>query len=157
MAYYPELKNPTSLASALKLIARKLKEDPNFLLDPECPYPDELIECLQDTLVVVQIKADEPEAVPINSTIDIEVEATTLFHEMKVFKKDLDKSDVTERAAMFRTLTSLMEKIIGIKERASALKNFGQFQDIILELIDGYLDPKQRTELTDRLKKLGDN
>jgi hypothetical protein len=154
MPYYPELKNPKSLASALKLIARKLREDPNFLSGPECPYPLELVECLQDTLVVKQINIVE-EAIDLNVTIDTELEATTLFHEMKVFKKDLAKSDVNERAAMFRTMTSLMDKILNIKERSSTLKSFAAFEQIMLDTIDSYLEPKERTDLFDRLKKLG--
>lgn len=151
--YYPPIPNEADTVSALKFISRKLKEDPDFLSGPKCPYSSELVNWLQDTLVPQQINnVDTP--LVLTEDIDIELESTTLFREMKTFKTDLSKADVNEKAAMFRTMTSLMEKIINIKERASALKNFGLFEQLMLDAIDNYLEPKERTALLDSLEKL---
>lgn len=157
--YYPPIPNEADTVSALKFISRKLKEDRDFLSGPKCPYSSELVNWLQDTLVAQQINNVGAALVnngdlDVDADIDIELESTTLFREMKTFKTDLTKADVNEKAAMFRTMTSLMEKIINIKERASALKNFGLFEQLMLDAIDNYLEPKERTALLDSLEKL---
>lgn len=146
--YYPEITNPLDLLPALKLIKRKVDEDSQYLLNSDCPYPSDLAYYLSNMMV------EANQEVSSGDEIDVEREAITLFNDMKTFKKDLTHADTSERASMFRTLTSLMEKIINVKERASALHNFQAFESIIFETIDGYLDPQQRTELFDRLKEL---
>lgn len=153
--YYPPIPNDREVASSLKFLSRKLKEEPDFLTNPQCPYGPELVGWLQNTLVSQQINMTttvSPE--DLTNEIDIEVESTLLFREMKTFKTELTKSDVNEKAAMFRTLTSLMEKIINVRERASSLKNYTLFEQTVIDAIDNYLEPKERTLLLEQLQKI---
>lgn len=150
--YYPEITNVDNVTTTLKLLVRKLEEDPNYLNHPDCPYPSDFIDFIESTLP--NVSDPSVESISEDEEIDIAREATVLFNDMKAFKKDLQSGDIAEKASMFRTLTSLMEKLINVRERASAVKNFEAFEHIIFETIDSYLSPQQRTEFLDRLAEI---
>lgn len=155
--FYPRLSEPVTLDS-LKLIRRHLQEDPDYLTHPECPYSAELAELLTEILSesknTLEVISPEPEA---NETepedVDIETESRRLYHEMRGFLKNLDHSDVSERAAMFRTCTALMEKLITIQERAQGVNQYMGFKRLLFEALEEYLSPSERTELLERLEK----
>lgn len=156
--FYPRLMEPVTLDS-MKLIRRHLQEDTGYLDHPDCPYSPELTEFLKEILTerenpLEQIdtssgseEGSEPEEV------DIETESRRLYHEMRGFLKKIDKTDVSERAAMFRTCTALLEKLITIQERAQGINQYMGFKRLLFEALDEYLTPNQRTELLDRLDK----
>lgn len=151
--FYPDIPNIDTVTDSLKLIQRQLADDPSVLHREECPYPPEFVELVMTTLHSKKVD-DNTETFDDDGEIDIETESTELFRAMKRFKSDLSMSDVNERASMFRTLTSLLEKLINVKERSSALKNFDKFQTAIFDTIDQYLTAQQRTEFLDRIKEL---
>lgn len=96
-------------------------------------------------------------AEPKDPTIisDLETEARELFRDMKTLGESIKTSDdVKERLAYMKTLTSLLEKLISMEERASSSKAHGVFQTNIMKLIEEVLTPEQRTHVMDRLKEI---
>jgi hypothetical protein len=57
----------------------------------------------------------------------------------------------------FRTATSLLEKIVGINERAVGLKHIHDFQQGVLAIFDDELKADQRTRVMERLRSLIDS
>ncbi|WMC09523.1 hypothetical protein PU634_10385 [Oceanimonas pelagia] len=156
--FYPRLSEPVTLDS-LKLIRRHLQEDPEYLDHPSCPYSAELAEFLKEILPERKNPLEEisTETEPANDIepedVDIETESRRLYHEMRGFLKGIEKSDVSERAAMFRTCTALLEKLITIQERAQGVNQYMGFKRLMFEAMDEYLTPSERTELMERLEK----
>ena len=52
----------------------------------------------------------------------------------------------------FRTMVSLMEKILDVQERASGIKQFGVFKNFILDSMERYLSPTQKAEFVEEMK-----
>jgi hypothetical protein len=147
---------------SLKLIRRHLQEDAGYLDHPDCPYSQELVEFLKEILPerknpLEQIDKPQEDGKEITDElpeeVDIETESRRLYHEMRGFLRALDKTDVSDRAAMFRTCTALLEKLITIQERAQGVNQYMGFKRLLFEALDEYLTPSQRTELLERLEK----
>ena len=123
-------------------VAALLRENPSYLQNAECPYSEGVKKLFGFT---------EANAGPAGLS-KLEEEATQLFKELKDFGADLDIEDVSERMAWFRTRTSLLEKILGIHERAQGLKQVSEFQEVVLQAIEEELNADQRTRVMTKLR-----
>jgi hypothetical protein len=129
-----------------KVVRQLLAENQALLDDPACPYSDEI-------KAFFGAAQGSPAPVPseTKSWDDLELEIQSLATSLDEFGKTLEKSDVTERMSFFRTKTSLLEKIVGLKERSLGIREVHQFQEAVLNLIEEVLEPGQRTEFMKRL------
>lgn len=153
--FYPELTKAmvTTLSAWQELIATHT----NYLDNENCPYTFEQIELLK-RIFVNQSDVDrkveelEDELYDDDDQPDLEQESIRLFKDMKAFKTTIPKSDTTEMATTFRTLVSLMEKIIDLQERSRGLKHFTEFRSLIFDTLDRYLTPQQIAEFLEEVK-----
>lgn len=149
-AFYPPL-TPEVLRTLSQLKALT-DQDPDYFKHPDCPYPAENIAFLES------LYRPGVEAIPPDETdsggIDLEKEARTLFQEIKTFKSTLGSDSSSEKAQMFRVSTSLMEKLLEITERSKGVKQFEEFKTLILDSMDRYLTPQQKSEFVDEIEKL---
>jgi hypothetical protein len=141
--YYPTL--DTDALAAIKLIARKLAEDPAYLLVDDCPYDEEVRKILQPQRVVAS------EAKSNAVVLDLETEAAALYKDLKDTAKGLGDGDSAEKMSYFRTATSLLERLITMRERASNLKQRNQFEDTVLSVLDELVPADKRTEFRNRM------
>ena len=84
---------------------------------------------------------------------DLEVESKALYEELKAFGSVLAADQTTEKMSHFRTRAQLMEKILGIIERARGLKNYSEFQNAILGVLEDELTGEQRTNVIEKLRE----
>jgi hypothetical protein len=141
----------------LSIWRQVMRNNPTYLADPECPYTDAQILLLEDVFKNTQPSSEnslQQELDNASSEINIESEAKAIYREMKAFKNALDITDVTEKASMFRVTTSLLEKLLDMAERAKGIKKFEEFETLILNTMDRYLDPQQKAEFVDEVSKL---
>lgn len=141
----------TALASWQQLMAM----NPDYLSHPDCPYTPEQVELLDSIFSKAGLKKtqdEQDESLDLDEAPDIEKESIRLFNKMKTFQNSLRNSDTSEMATTFRTMVSLMEKILAIKERAEGVNNYSKFKTLILDSLDRYLEPSQRAEFVDKLK-----
>tara|TARA_X000001388_G_scaffold52616_5_gene38367 strand:- start:3711 stop:4196 length:486 start_codon:yes stop_codon:yes gene_type:complete len=150
--FYPELS--PALRTTLNTWKKLIESDPEYLNDEDCPYsgPDidllkSLFESAPKATSVTASDVEDPNEVP-----DFEIEALQLYRDMKNFKSDLNARDTSEMTSTFRTMVSLMEKILDVQERASGIKQFGVFKTFILDMMERYLDPSQLSEFVDEMK-----
>lgn len=151
--FYPEFSS--SLRTTINTWKKLQEANPEYFDDPDCPYSFEEVELLKSvfthtsntqlTLAPDQDPLDDEDP-------DLEQEALQLFRDMKTFKKTLSNSDTSEMASTFRTTVSLLEKILDVRERASGLKQFSDFKVFILDSMERYLTPQQKTEFIDEMK-----
>jgi hypothetical protein len=144
MAVFPDLNTEFDVALHL------LEQDPGFLTDPEAPYSDATRKALASFVKKPVVEALEPR----DKWEKLEVETTALYDELKESKDKLTTEDHAERMSYFRTATSLLDKLVGLQERAVGLKAIGTFHQTVLDIMEDVLDPGQRTEVMQRLEKI---
>lgn len=151
--FYPEF--TPNLFTTLNTWKKLIKDDPTYLEDEDCPYEPNEIEFLT-ALFSIQTDAGitvaDSELEDLDSIPDFETEALQLYRDMKTFKNSLNHGDTSEMTSTFRTMVSLMEKILDVQERASGIKQFGVFKTFILDSMERYLTPQQKTEFIDEMK-----
>lgn len=144
MAIFPDLNHELGLALQL------LKQEPGLLGDPDCPYSADTVAALRS---LDQAVAEVSEA-PADKWAKLERETSRLYDELKDSKDNLSIEDHAERMSYFRTATSLLDKLVGLQERAVGLKAIGTFHQTVLDIMEDVLDPGQRTDVMQRLEKV---
>lgn len=154
--FYPELSKltKTNLAAWKELIAKH----PDYFDNPDCPYSHEDIQLLKSIFInekTQQQKEDDldNELYDDGEDVDFEAEALKLYKDMRGFKNTLGNTNTSEKATTFRTMVSLMEKILDQQERASGIKHFTAFKDTIFDTLDRYLTPQQIHEFMEDVQK----
>lgn len=145
--YYPEFDEKSLWA--LDVIRQNIDQDPEYL--ENSPYTSNEI---QGLLKLTRVKSVAPEAEATASKWEIlEIETNGLYQNLKETFENLTIDDHTERMSYFRTATSLLDKLVGLQERAAGLKKVHEFQQTILDIMEDILEAGQRTEVMDRLRK----
>lgn len=157
---YPSL--PPTLGLNLEAIRQQLDFDPGFLQDPKCPYPDQLKTFLRR--LVTPSRTGQIDTADVifkeGDTIDEEadsliVEVKAALNSMKRLQRDLDASDdVSERLTFLKNYSSLMDRYLGLQEKAHGLKQMYEFQRLVVETMEQVLDKDARLDFKERLKKL---
>lgn len=149
--FYPQL--TPAFIIAISSIAELIKVHPDYLDNTACPYSEKDLRILKD--VFFKDSGDLEDDLHDDSDIpDMEKESLRLFKDMKTFKRSLSNQDTAEMATTFRTMVSLMEKILDQRERASGLKHFEVFKNFIFETLDRYLTPQQINDFLEDSNKL---
>lgn len=143
--FYPEI-DPAQL----ELLIDLHKQDPGYILG--APYPQGVIEFF---LGQTQVDAD-PSLAGTSGEMSkwelLEKQSDELFQALTEAGRNLKDKDDAARMAYFRTATSLLERIVGIQERAVNLKRVSQFQQAVLSIMDEVLDGDQRAAVRERLE-----
>lgn len=81
-------------------------------------------------------------------------EATALYNEMATFRnsQEFKEATVAEKNSLLRTMTTLLDKLVSIDERARGLKYLSDFQNTLLDVIEDVMTPTQRTIIMERLR-----
>jgi len=152
MSYYPPFDE--KVLWAIDVIRQQVENDPEYLDHPDCPYLPKSKEVLRRIIRPQRIAEEwDVETKGLNKWEKLELETTRLFEDLKRTKEDLSIDDHAGQMAYFRTATSLMDKIVGLQERAMGVKKIHQFQQTVLDIMEDVLDAGQRTEVMERLKK----
>lgn len=141
--FYPPITEEA--AWSLQIILEHLETDPTYLDDPDCPYRHDFREILTRITPkqrVLDVNPDE---------INLESEAHNLFLELRESKDHLNTEDNAERMSYFRTATSLLDKLIGLRERANNVKRVSAFYSTVLQVMEEVLEPGQITQVRERL------
>lgn len=152
--FYPEI--TPELKSKLSMWANLIEANPDYLKHEECPYTHDEVELLQKLAPTQTAPNTDPyealeDELDNGEMPDFEQESIRLFKKMKTFQSGLSKSDTSEMTSTFRTMVSLMEKIITVQERAAGINHFGDFKQFILDSMDRYLSPTQKSEFVDEM------
>jgi hypothetical protein len=153
MSDFPVI-DPKSL-TPLRILQAEMAQNPDFLNLPECPYSPELkafLAIFGPVLGAPEVKKAAFFGQNADKWDVLEKEAAQLYQDLKAFSDEIGKDDVAERMSYFRTATSLLEKIVGINERAVGLKHIHDFQQTVLAIFEDELTPDIRTRVMQRLR-----
>lgn len=155
--YYPPLDETT--IKNLEIVRQLVQAHPGYFL--EAPY-SQATEGLLTTWFLEQRRAlgsvsDLPDVpVPVDNRDPWEMlyeESKALFLQLKTVSAR-SEGDTNERMQYFRTATALLEKMVSLQERAHSLKEIGDFQRMVLSVMDSVLTPTQRTSVMEQLRPL---
>lgn len=156
---FPNL--PQTLGFSLEAIRQQMEVDPGFLTDQACPYPDQLKGFLRKL-----VSSNRPEGDPSEDIfkegqgLDDEAdslirEVKTAINSMKRLQRDMESSDdIGERLQFLKNYSSLMDRYLGIQEKAHGLKQMYEFQRLVIEVMEQVLDKDARLDFKERLKKI---
>jgi len=155
--HYPDLGEKAEWA--LGIIATLGTENADYFLHQDCPYEGRTLVLLQ---AMCQTPKDAP-AAPATVVTDDEVASidTTIEQDLLAVLKDLKhygatltNADQTEKMSYFRTVTSLLEKLTMLRERAVGVKQVKEFEGAVLGVMEEVLTPEQRTQVMDGLRSI---
>lgn len=145
--YFPDIDT-----DALVLMVELQRQDPEYIL--RGGFPEEI-----EALFLALNGQARPEKVKeqpleeLSKWEKLEQESEDLFRSLTEAGKTLDSRDNAEKMAYFRTATTLLERIVGLQERATNLKQLAQFQQTVLSIMDDVLDGDQRMAVRSRLEE----
>lgn len=139
-AYYPQIDT-----DALELMIHLQKSDPEYIFGGGFSVQIE-------ELFTALTRKPEMIAVPEGNAWDHLVQQIGDLHtELKTAGENLDAKDNAEKMAYFRVATSLLEKLVGLHERGLNLRRIGQFQQLVVQIMEDELDGDQRAKVRQRL------
>jgi hypothetical protein len=155
--HFPSI--PNDIAGQFGLMLMIAKDKPDYFDAPNCPYPDELKALLKELTAPKPVlpplmTVDDKPMVGEDKWVTLEREAKKVFDDLKASYPDIQVQDVAERMSFFRTAASLLEKLVGLQERAVGLKQMSEFQNTIIQFLDEICDNNQKTILMERMKSL---
>lgn len=150
--YYPPLQEGS--LRALLIVKAAIQVDGEAYLE-EANYSDEIVTNLRHLFLEGSRKVKR-ERVKNDEPLDLEAETRALYDELM----DLTIEDgegglsIGETLSAIKTRTQLLEKLLGQLERASEVKQFGQFREMVINTLAAYLDADQRNEFMKALDGL---
>lgn len=136
---FPQI-DPAAVAR-MKLVQQMVDDDPSYLDNPDCPYPEAVKEFFRKRIKMKQ--ADGP--------IDLEEETGSLYATLKDYGDTLKGEDTKEYMAWIKTLVQVQERLLGLQERAKSVKHVKMFEAAVFAALEN-LEPHVRTEIIDKLK-----
>lgn len=140
----------------INLIKKIIVTNPSYFL--ESPYGGEIENFFKETcpksLVALEdAPADiSPFTTSLNKWDNLVAETAQALVGLKQVK--LSTGDSGEQIAYYRTLTSLLEKLVSLQERALGLKQVSEFHSAVLGIMDKVLTPDQRTSVMEKLDEV---
>lgn len=148
MSFYPNINSETVMT--LSLIEKFLDKDPKFLDHDDCPYPAEVKSFFS--------KRAQAMSAPAVNIFEDEDDVDVMDKQIQKVLSDLDSmgaamvaAEVNERIAYFRAKTTLVEKLMNLKERVFNLKELQEFRATVLQGLDDICDKDQITTFMKRL------
>ena len=145
MLRYPTVRDETILA--LTPVLKRVKQDPSYLSDPECPYSELVKDFFRQfqTTQTVDLFEGKDELLVIDQQIH------AIINDLEGVAAHLGNADHAEKLNYFKTKSSLLEKLIGMRERVNNLKEINEFRSTILNFLDEACTKDQITDLMKRL------
>ena len=151
--FYPPLPE-----KEMRLIQTLSASNPEYFNHPDCPYAQDTKDLFMGETQVKYFDKPETSATRIASDDQIAEEINDVYSKLKDYWSEVKSSDKSaDKNTFFRVSTSLLDKLVELRERMSKIKKVNSFIGETLSILDEILTPDQRNEVMDRLKKYSDS
>lgn len=145
-------------------VLEKAANDPEYLDPSVCPYDEttreQLVKAVNWVHPVARATVVDGEKNPVgrprkDPVLPIEVvetEVDEIRKEIAQLKADAKGLETADRIQIIKTRAALVEKIIGMKERITGLKQQRQFIVEVIAIMEDILEQSQRDEVIKRLQ-----
>lgn len=148
--FYPSI-DPKTIKS-LVTIAQLAGEHPSYFL--QSPYGsevEELIKRLNSTTSKAIFTNSDPTApTSADPYQGLSIELEVIYADLKSSKPSSDE----EKLTYIKVASGLLERLLGLKERALNVKAISDFQKGVMEIMEDTFTPSQRTEVMEKLRTL---
>lgn len=156
MSHYPKL--PPDLGLTLNLISSLAAADPDYF-GRQCPYAPETIAALRK--LIGGETGDAASGENLFAGLDEEGELLVFDEQIQKVLSDLDQMgkmvggmEPNERLAYYKTKTTLVEKLIALREKTNGLRELNEFRTTLLRFIEETCTKSQVAALKERLNDL---
>lgn len=153
--HYPPLSEAT--LTPFRAIEIQLQNDPDFLDRPECPYPPmikAMLRRLAGGQMAVATGTEDAQALVDAGLEGLDIEIAKLFLQVKQDINTYTGSDPKDKMAFTRTAQDLLSKIVDMQAKRYNVRNFARAQAIMVEVLEEFLTPAQRTTFLTKLESL---
>jgi hypothetical protein len=145
--FYPTIREEQVML--FNVVVQNLEKDPGYLDHPSCPYPDTVKNFFRKSTAsapVIDLFADGEDR---EMVLDKQVEK--LINDLEAFANTLGNADHSEKLQYYKTKTTLIEKLISMRERVFNLKELNEFRSVVIQFMDEICTKDQITDLMKRL------
>lgn len=153
MSYY----YPTLNEKDLKLISKLMKDNPDYLTHPDCPYSETTKILLGGPTDLDHLVSDINDDFDVESFKDPEYllsQVVQIYNRLEASGQEMRNSEsASDKTAYFRLSTSLMEKLISMQERVYNMSEIKYFKEKILQIMEEEISTDDRSNIIERIKK----
>lgn len=162
---YPEITNLKIIP--FKMLYGALKEHPDLLDRPECPYTTDVKTflkaiMLREVKAPVELQANTPnddeeldimEGLGSEEFDQVDVKLKKLIAQLEKVANSLKIGDTNEQIQVAKTQAQLFDRLLQMRERAMNLKTIAEFQEMILKIMDEEIPAEIRTAIMARVRE----
>ena len=141
--HYPHL--TTSEIVTLQIILEGWSKYPDYF-GPKCPFPAEIKAGFRN------FSSSRGSGMSNFEALDLEDESEQLYRQLKSFGSDFKDVSTAEQMQFYRTATTLMEKLLTLKERAANVKAVEKYYATVVECMEA-MDVPERSRFVALLKE----
>lgn len=140
---------------ALVIIGKKLKEDPDYLKNDDCPYSDE-VKALFEGVREVVVPGGLVTPLAVKTTWDkLQEEMASIFDELNEIGEELENNESVEpkdKINYVKAKAGLMQKLVEMQERVHGIQQISAFYRVVMDIMENVLTIDQRTKVMERLE-----
>jgi hypothetical protein len=145
---YPPISDVTLVP--IRTIDLLLKEHPDALSRPDCPYPAHIRTFLAR---ILDRKLEKVAVVEVEMDLEqLGIEISALYQDIRETLK-VEIADPKDKVAVIKTGTEQLNRLIGLREKVMNLREMSEFQRAVMEVLEQVVTPAQRSEFVERLAK----
>jgi hypothetical protein len=147
--------------------------EPGFLRKTDCPYDNDTIELLErlfkpvEVEVIKEVLVEKPSRGAVgrpsgkkelteDDAVELENEARDMLKELRQMAQnedgELKQLDTATKLSILKTRTTLMEKLVTIRERFTSSRKVAEFQNVVVTILDDLVPEEKRDEMLKRLE-----
>lgn len=152
--HYPPITEAT--LTPFRAVEIQLRENPGLLDDAACPY-DPLVKAMLRRLsgdVTVSTGSVELMTDPAAGELDSEI--ADLYRTVKRDMQTYTGSDMKDKMAFLKTAQDLLTKLVDLQTRRINIRNMAQAMRAVIEVMEEFLTPAQRTEFIEKLGEMAE-
>lgn len=137
---------PTLDEASIKIVASRVKENPDYLNHSACPYADSTINVFQGT---------RKQAI-VNDIDEVKQTLRELRDQLKLQSDRFDSGDLepSEANAYLKTRFSLTEKILEMEEKVRNIDKVEEFYATVMSIMEDELEAHQSSAVMAKLQKI---
>lgn len=137
---------PTLDEAAIKIVASKVKEDPDYLNHTACPYADSTINVFQSTrkqTIVNEIDEVKQTLKKLKEQIELQSD-----------RFDVGELEPSAENAYLKTRFSLTEKLLEMEEKVRNIDRVEEFYATVMNIMEEELEAHQSSAVMAKLQKI---
>lgn len=156
--YYPPLTDVQM--TPIRAIAAQIEKFPDILDRPDCPY-DHGVKVILRRLVMADKMGGIRDEMGIDNLVEasgegLDREIASLYQTVKRDGEAYTGSDMKDKMAFMKTAHDLLSKLVDLQTKRFNVRNMAKMQRAVIEALEEFLTPAQRTALITKLKDMID-